>query len=241
MGFGGGSKLEKGLLSRRVAEKLVDNADFISDIAAIKGLPESDFESLTSALASYAGFCDRTALERLIAERITDKNDSSRLAGSIFRLAKLFYDLKDDAPGVAAELPSPTATKLGGTADEVQPLLKRRIGSLANGFACLSRQFKSESLIQATGNQLDAAQIYCDIRPVFDAARKKVEGAVQISLLRLEYTSAEGEHRVFEVNVTPQQLKTLQEAAAAALGKGEAISELLSSAGVQVAPSGENA
>ncbi|MGC8560589.1 MAG: hypothetical protein ACP5O1_07905 [Phycisphaerae bacterium] len=232
--------MEQGLLSRRVAEKLVDNADFISDITAIKGLSESEFESLASALASHVGFCDRTALERLIGERIADKNRGSRLAGSILRLAKLFYDLKDDAPGVAAELPSLTAAKLGGAADEVQPLLKRRIGSLANGFACLSRQFKSESLIHATGNQLDAAQIFCDIRPVFDATRKKVEGAVQISLLRLEYTSAEGERRVLEVNATPQQLKSLQEAAAAAVGKGEAISELLSSAGVRVAPRGEN-
>lgn len=232
--------MEHGLLSRRLAEKLVDNADFISDIAAIKGLPESDFESLASALASYAGFCDRTALERLIGERIADKNNSSRLTGSILRLAKLFYDLKDDAPGVAAELPSLTATKLGGAAHEVQPLLERRISSLANGFACLSRQFKSESLIRATGNQLDAAQIFCDIRPVFDATRKKVDGAVQISILRLEYTSAEGERRVLEVNATPQQLKSLQEAAAAAVGKSEAISELLSSAGVRVAPRGDN-
>ena len=79
----------------------------------------------------------------------------------------------------------------------------------------------------AIGAELDDFRIICDIRPIFDKQRERIEGAIPLAVLRLEYSKPDGESAVVEVRVTEKQIAKFGEKIADASLKLRVIKELL--------------
>jgi hypothetical protein len=104
-----------------------------------------------------------------------------------------------------------------------------RLRALAAEPIGLAKQYKARQLVDATGSELDEFQLICDIRPIFDHGRERIEGAVPLSVLRLDYSLPDGESAVVEVRVTEKQLEELGTSIATAKRKLTLIKELIES------------
>jgi len=83
-------------------------------------------------------------------------------------------------------------------------------------------------LVDVIGAELDSFRIICDIRPIFDRSRERIDGAIPLTLLRLDYSKPDGESAVVEVRVTEKQITQFEDKIANAKLKLRMIKELLS-------------
>jgi hypothetical protein len=85
-----------------------------------------------------------------------------------------------------------------------------RIKALISNATGLAKQCKARQLVDATGSELEKIQVICDLRPIFDEDRKRIEGVVPLSLVRLEYKSLTGDTEVVELRITEKQIDEFQ-------------------------------
>lgn len=220
-----------------LAGHLVRDEDFQADLRLTLDMPEDVFLRLAAALEKADTFIGRAALEKIVTEALDNNEQATRLAAIIYRIAEIFHG--------SALPPSETMDVLSGamaggkesekfvTHEERLRLIERlrRLIVVPTGFA---RQFKAQKLAAATGAELDKLQIICDIRPIFDTNRNKVDGAIPLTLMHLEYTAADGESMVLEVRVTERLIETLEAAAATAKKKIGLIRELLANQNIPI-------
>ena len=91
----------------------------------------------------------------------------------------------------------------------------------------IAKQYKARQLVDAIGAELDDFRIICDIRPIFDQKRERIDGAIPLAILRLEYSKPDGESAVVELRVTEKQIAKFGEKIANANLKLRMIKELL--------------
>ena len=115
---------------------------------------------------------------------------------------------------------------------EQRRALIERIRKLVAEPVGLAKQFKAQRLVGVTGSRLDDFQIICDIRPIFDQKHERVEGAVPLTTLQLEYTTVDGDSDVVELHITEKQITELGEKIDDARRKLKMIKDLL--AGSQI-------
>jgi len=70
--------------------------------------------------------------------------------------------------------------------------LKTRVDRLKSVWIALDRQKKAENIGKATGKRLLNIQLICDMRPIFDELRKKIEGWLPITTMHLVAEGADG-------------------------------------------------
>ena len=118
-------------------------------------------------------------------------------------------------------------------ADSLEPQQRRtlteRLRKLIAEPTGLAKQFKAQRLVGATGAELDAFRIICDIRPIFDQKHDRIDGAVPLATLHLEYTTADHDSAVVELRVTEKQIAEFGERIADARLKLRMIKDLLAS------------
>ncbi len=220
-----------------LASHLVKNEDFQADLRLILELPEDIFLRLAATLEKADMFIGRAALERIVSETLDNKEQATRLATIIYRIAEILHS--SDMP--LSEMMEVLSGAMAGSKQQTKfftpedrPWLIERLRRLIvvpTGFA---RQFKAQKLATATGAELDKLQIICDIRPIFDSNRSKVDGALPLAVMRLEYTAADGESMVLEVRVTERLIETLETTSAMARRKVGLIKELLASQNIPI-------
>ena len=91
----------------------------------------------------------------------------------------------------------------------------------------IAKQYKARQLVDAIGAELDDFRIICDIRPIFDQKRERIDGAIPLAILRLEYSKPDGESAVVELRVTEKQIAQFGEKIVDANLKLRMIKELL--------------
>jgi hypothetical protein len=103
-----------------------------------------------------------------------------------------------------------------------------RLRKLVANPSGIAKQFKARELVDATGAELDSFRIICDIRPIFDRSREQIDGAIPLTILRLDYSKPDGESAVVELRVTEKQISQFEEKIANTKLKLRMIKELLS-------------
>ncbi len=93
----------------------------------------------------------------------------------------------------------------------------------------IAKQYKAQYLVDAIGAELDSFRVICDIRPIFDRKRERIDGAIPLTVLRLDYSTPDGESAVVEVRLTEKQIGQFEEKISDAKLKLRMIKELLSS------------
>lgn len=213
---------------------LIKDDNFKADARTILELDHDAYLHLATQLEKRDAFLDRTELTTLANQAIGEGKKASDIVSIIYRLSKVLHD---------ADMPVTEAMKeLGETIDEEENVFKaeerqtlvNRIRTLAAKPIGLAKQHKARKLVDATGSELDDVQIICDIRPIFDHDREQIDGAIPLSILRLEYTKSDEESAVVEVRITEKQIEKLQSSLDTAKRKLGLIKKLLKDQSVSI-------
>jgi hypothetical protein len=217
-----------------LAQHLAEDKDFIGEASLVLKLDDIAFARLSGALRSSNAFLDRMGIAGIIREALGADVDADALAKSIYNVAGLVHE---------ADLPAAEAMDLLARALEKSDAIPQgdrtplidRLRALAAEPAGLAKQSKARELVGAIGCELDECKIICDIRPVFDRTRERIEGLVPIAILRLDYSRADGdEPEVIEMQLTEKQIDELCQTASDAKKKLIAIKELAESQGLPI-------
>lgn len=209
-----------------LAEHLVQDEDFLADARRLVGLSQETVDLLAARFRNSDEFLDRGRLIALTEETLGQGEGPRELASSIHKVAGMLHDA--DKP--AAEAMEDLGEAINEHGEALQPeersVLIERLRVLAAEPIGLAKQCKARELVDAIGAELDEFQIICDIRPIFDGSRERIEGVVPLAVLRLEYTLPDGEAAVVEMRVTEKQLSELESKLTTAKCKLKSIKEL---------------
>jgi len=215
-----------------LADHLAQDADFLDDARQILSLNNDEYLRLATELARSDTFLSRPELRASVAAVLGQ--DSGRIASIIYRLGDIVHDADMDVTKAMDAL----STAIEEKADNLEPQQRRtlteRLRKLIAEPTGLAKQFKAQRLVGATGAELDDFRIICDIRPIFDPKHERIDGALPLATLHLEYTTADGDSAVVELRVTENQIAEFGQRIADASLKLRMIKDLLASTHVIV-------
>lgn len=209
-----------------LANHLAQDEEFLGDIRQILDLNEDDYLRLASRLARADGFLGRSDLADIVGEVIGD--GSSNIADIIFRVGGIVHDADMDVGDAMDALAMAIAEKAESLSPQQRETLIARLRTLVAEPLGIAKQYKARGLVDAIGAELDSFRIICDIRPIFDRSRERIDGALPLATLRLDYTKPDGEMSVVEVRITEKHISQLEKSVIDAKLKMKVIKELLS-------------
>ncbi len=212
---------------RFLAEHLAQDIEFQSDIRRILDLDENVYLRLATQLAKSDAFLNFSNFASIVEDALEKHEDSEQITAILYRIGEIIHDADMDATD-AMRLLSNAIKENAKELDikERQTFIDRlqKLTAEPIGFA---KQYKAQRLVEATGAELDTFQFLCDIRPIFDQQRECVDGAIPLTILRLEYTKPDGDSDVVELRVTERQISQFGERIADTKLKLEMIKDLL--------------
>jgi len=217
---------------RYLANHLAKDTDFLVDAQHILQLDEDAFLRLTTQLAKTDTFLSRSDLVTIARESLGEGSD--RIASIIYRIGGIIHDAEMDATDAMDQLAKAIEETTEGLEPQERRTLTDRLRKLVAEPVGIAKQFKARQLVDAIGAELDDLRIICDIRPIFDQKHERVEGAIPLAILRLEYSQPDGDSAVVEVRVTETQIAKFAKKIADANLKLRVIKELLTSQHVAI-------
>ena len=218
---------------RFIAERLLLDAEFRSDLNRIVNLPEEEFRNLADAFDAHPNFLTPSGVALLAKKTVTAEADP--FANSLNRLYLSMRSAQEPEEEALEGLCAAVAKQSTEFPPEKIGVLKLRVQRLLLTPLGLKRQQKAETLAEATGADLNEVNIICDIRPVFDNDRKKIEGAVVISTLTLEISELDGKLTSVECRLTESQVDDLCKVAINAKQKLAAVKDMLATKSIPMA------
>jgi hypothetical protein len=219
---------------RFLADHLAQNEEFIGQSRQILDLGDDAFRRLVARLSSSDRFLDRTALRKLFDEALGKGKGTHDLAAVIHKIAGLLHDADKPAGEAMDDLAEAIQEKAVGLETQERVILIERLRLLAAEPIGLAKQYKARALVGAIGSELDEFKFICDIRPIFDERREKIEGAIPITILRLAYTLPDQGDAVVELRITEKQLKEFKVQVETAQRKLDIIKDSLRDQGVPI-------
>lgn len=213
---------------RYLATHLVTQDDeFKDDAQFILAIDEAAFQRVASQLAECDGFLDRDKIEAL-ATPILGEEDSESLTDFLVRISNTVHSAEIDLSDAMTQFGEIICEKFEHASEADRSKLVQRIRSLIIDPAGLAKQYKARQLAEAIGCELDRFRIICDIRPIFDPNRARIEGAIPVTVMRLEYDTPDGDSSVVEVRITEKQLTDLANKVSEAQRKIDVIRQFMS-------------
>jgi len=193
--------------------QLIASEELVDDLKAIAGLSDEQVAGLRQRLNATEGFLDPKALLAVIREVIQDPKLAEAVRGALrnlspSRVERIIAGLEQDLDD--KEFPFDRATF---------DRLKRVLKELIQTYPALTRFQKAERLAKMTGQQLETVELICDLRPIFDKKREKLEGVMPYTRLHIVATGEDGLPKSFEAELTHQQVIDLTEKAEKAKDK----------------------
>jgi len=215
-----------------LADHLAQETDFLEDAEHILKLDEDAYLRLATQLAKTDTFLSRSDLGTLVGEVLGE--DSDRIASIIYRIGGIVHDADMDVLDAMDALATAIEEKAQSLEPQERQILCDRLRKLVAEPIGIAKQYKARQLVDAIGAELDGFRIICDIRPIFDQKRERIDGAIPLAILRLEYSEPNGESAVVELRVTEKQIAEFGEKIADANLKLRMIKELLASQNVPI-------
>jgi hypothetical protein len=214
---------------RFIAERLLQEEGLRAGLKQIVSLPDLEFSSLAAALDAHPNFLTTADVTEIVQKHVSSEV-SEGLTRTLLRLNSAIRNAQEpeDEADEALEVLCAAIAKFPADfpRDSVE-VLKVRLRGLVLAPRGFKRQKKAETLAEATGADLNELNIICDIRPVFDDARKEIDGALVIATLTLEILELDGRSSSVECRLTEKQLDDLYKVSVLAKQKLVAIKTLL--------------
>lgn len=185
----------------------------LADLKEVAALSDKDVKALSQLLADAKGFLDPKTLAATIRQVVHEENAAQSVRRALRNLGP-----KDVEPLLKAlsdqgqEEGSPLAQDLLGRLAKILP-------ELIQTYPALTRFEKAERLARLTGQELESFELICDLRPIFDESRTRLEGMMPYTRLRLVAKGADGLPNAFEAELSEQAVHDLAEKAAKAIEK----------------------
>lgn len=212
---------------RLLAEHLAKDEGFVSDGRAVLNISAESFDKLVLELTEFDGFLGRGALSEFVVRTLQKEEDPDTVGRVISNLNRYIRESDEPVPESLQLLKRAIKEHAEGLDDEQRAELGQRLEVLLTKPTGFGLQHKAEQLAEATGTDLADLQIICDVRPVFDDARKRIEGAIPVSTLRLELGESDGGTSSVEVRLSEGQIADLCEKAESARRKVTLIKNML--------------
>lgn len=209
-----------------LADHLARDEDFLTDVRRIVDLDENAYLKLALQLEKSDKFLSRSDLIELVGNCLGGGFEP--VARIIYRIGGIVHDAEMNAADAMNELAKAIAGKTESLTPDERQILTDRLRKLVAEPIGIAKQYKARDLVDAIGAELDSFRIICDIRPIFDRSRERIDGAIPMTVLRLDYTKPDGETAEVEVRLTENQISQFEEKIADAKLKLRMIKELLS-------------
>lgn len=214
---------------RFLADHLAQDSDFLEDAQHILRIDDDAYLRLATELAKTDTFLSRSDLKPIVSGSLGEGEGSDRIASIINRLGGIVHDADMDARDAMDALAKAIEEKTERLEVQERRTLIDRIRTLVAEPIGIAKQYKARQLVDAIGAELDDFRIICDIRPIFDQQRERIEGAIPLTILRMEYSQPDGESAVVELRVTEKQVAKFGEKLEDAKLKLKMIKSLLNS------------
>lgn len=186
---------------------LTKENDFAESAKAVLAIDGDRFANLSSQLANFGGFLSRGDVTRLVNDALGQ--GSGHLAAFIYQIANIIHDSGMDAEKAMEQLAKEIEEKTTQIPVDDRRRFAERIKKLSADPGGLAKQFKAQGLVDATGAEMDGFKIICDIRPIFDPTRKRIDGAIPLAIFHIELTDERGDAQVVELRINEKQISQL--------------------------------
>jgi len=201
------------ILGARVNERM------LADLKSIAELDDDHISTLRRRLSEAKGFLNPNSLRALVREVVKDDNKTGSVQRALRSLAP------DNIERLLRELSERSREKDFPLDQSVLDRLQQVLPQLIQPYPALTRFEKAERLATVTGQQLESVELICDLRPIFDDNRKRLEGMIPYTRLRVVATGPDGLPDSFEAELTRQQVHDLAEKASKAKVKLDVLCE----------------
>jgi len=212
---------------RILAEHLVQDEDFVSDALTVLDIDDANFETLANGLRDSEAFLDRKTLSTIVEQVLGKADRSDTISHLVWRLNEMVRDADEPLQTAIAAFRHAVDETLEQKSEGDRKKLGERIERLVCTPPGFARQHKAQELTEATGAELDELQIICDIRPVFDEERSKIEGAIPVSTLIVDVVQTDGTSSRIQVRLNEQEVADLLSKAEFAKAKLAVIRRML--------------
>jgi hypothetical protein len=213
---------------------------FVSDTKLLVSLTDEKFESLKSDVCGYPGFMSRSDLTSIVAKYFQDAAIASRVATLILAIDERrrlhryqIGKLADEIAQWQRENKSDEGTPSLLTDDELL-IIRERFPAFFGSIPGLERHEKARNLSEKVGQPLERMELICDLRPVFDVDRQRVEGMIPVTTLRLVCKAADGLPVAFDAILSEKDVLSLARATSDAKKKLKRLREVLGSSGIEI-------
>jgi len=181
-------------------DALLHNAEALDDLKVVAGLTAEQISNIRVRLEAATGFLDPNMLTAVVREVVSD----DAVARAVHRI------LRNIKPINVQHLLNALSSRLSqADAPFDQTTLKGLQDSLSilvQPYPAMERFAKAERLSDATGQQLECLDLICDLRPIFDERRERLEGMMPYTRLVVVATGTDGLPNSFEAELTHEQV-----------------------------------
>ncbi|HWG47719.1 MAG TPA: hypothetical protein VN688_33450 [Gemmataceae bacterium] len=208
--------------------KVPEGEAFVDGAKALLEVDEKVLSGIVEDLASFAGFLSEASMKKIILHRLGDEKLASQVAGTIAAA-----DVLTREGGNLDKILERLDQKQRSAEGQEQSLSPAAFARLRHIFHLLGRscpgrdrQAKAERLAEGVGLRAEAIDLICDVRPVFDDERSKVEGFIPLTTLRVVASGVDKIPLSFEVVLAARDVQELLAKAEAAVKKLNVLGEL---------------
>lgn len=215
---------------------ILRSSAFLDDAQEFARVPADALERIVAAVGAEEGFVSPAALTDAVRGANSGVERPETVASFIRNIVRVRQSLEVDPPTFADRIA--VALRASKPARLEQAAVDRLAENLRAlpALPALEAQAKAEMLLLSTGQALQDSQVICDLRPVFDETRTRVEGVVPMTTLRIVYTTAVLPQAV-EVTLNEEQLESLHKQLEKARSKLAVLRAFLRERNVNVATS----
>lgn len=200
---------------------------FRPNAEAVLHIDDKHFGELVRALREFDGFLDRAALSGIVSQTLPADGRPDSVTSVVWRLNRYVRESDETFEESLRLLKAAVTEHVEGLEPEQLDKLGERLALLIAEPTGFARQHKAEQLVEATGREVAAIQVICDVRPVFNEERTEIQGALPISTLTLDLIERDGRTSRVEVHLSERQIVDLCAKAESARGKVALIKKML--------------
>ncbi len=216
------------------------SADLVADAKATLEVDRDLLKAIATELESFPGYLDKHSVRDIIGQYVLNEEQCERLSRLVFGVGELLRFLNQNVEDLLSNI----SDWQQGEENREQNLLslqeldelQDRLPLIIRHYPGLRRQVKAKNLSEATGNRLEDLAIICDLRPVFDEERRKVEGVIPFTTLKVVCKGVDGLPVSLEAILSEMEVHDLAKKATAAVEKLECLRDLLATQGLPIPP-----
>ena len=196
----------------------VISPSMLEDLYDVAHLESEQIAKISQVISELDGLSKNEEVESLIDAVLSDDQESS--GAKIYKVVKSIDE--EDVPKII-ELVKAWAQRKEERKnvfpDSLIEKLTSNLKSLVDKSGAIDLIKKADRLVRDTSNELDSFKFVCDLRPVFDDPREKIQALVLLANFRVRFTKQDGTKGSFEIALTEDELNELKKKTEQALSK----------------------